>query len=524
MFGGFQNTKWKINMKQMSCLSNSIIRNTIALLIGKTNTSLKIFCIALALCVLPTYAAAPEPVLPAGLRMVEQQDEFLLVAGDEGQGICSSTGKLIIAPKFNDVRYVGDRLFSVAKYNDDGSTARWLLDDHGETIARLPEWARTDNRRFCEGLLNIGDSYSPTAFIDRKGQILPRFDQYVDVKEFSYGLAEASFENREGRWSGYVNHRGKMVIGPFLNCDLTKFENGMALVSVSPPRGKPKVGVVSSTGTFILPLIYESVSPMAGGKYVVRENNKSTIIDARGKVFVKFPPNCTSVQPPEKWDKNTWIVCGFSTDTARKTHSAGGEVKWGYCDINGKVVISPRFSSCYPFIGNRAIAYKGVSDREQVCGIIDRKGNWIVEPKYQYISMSDETHWTLGPLSSPDKKNADAGSNPYTAFDKVLRDYNLIGMSVVELEKHMGKLESPPYLEPSTTIGEKAAIMNLTPNATCGSGSFTLQIAFDANDKITGWRVTGGGLVSDSQPWITENVVVEDERKGFQLANLIPKP
>ena len=510
-------------MKQMSCLSNSIIRNSIALLRAKADKSMKMLSLALTLCVLPTYAAAAEPVLPAGLRMVEQQDEFILVSGDEGQGICSPTGKLIIAPKFNDVRYVGDRLFTVAKYNDDGSTARWLFNDHGEKIARLPEWARTDNRRFCEGLLNIGEDYSPTAFIDRKGQLLPGFDRYTDVKEFSYGLAAASFDSREGRWSGYVNHRGQMVIGPFLNCDLTKFENGVAVVSVSPPRGKPRVGVVSSTGSFILPLKYESVSPMVGGKYVVRENNKSAIIDASGKVFVKFPANVTIVQTPEKLDKDTWIACGFGGDATRKTYPLRAGAKWGYCDTTGKVVITPRFSSCEIFKGNRAVAHMAVNDTEHVSGIIDRKGNWVVEPKYQYISLTDEKHWTLGPLYTPDKKVADAGSSRYIAFDKLLRDYNLIGMPLVELEKHLGKLENPPYLEQSTTIGVKAAIMSLTPHAMCGSGSFTLQIAFDANDKITGWRVSGGGLVSDSQPWITENVVVEDESKGFQLANLIPK-
>ncbi len=462
-----------------------------------------------------------QPILPAGLSQLEKQDEYIVVAGNDGQGICSPTGRLIIPAKFDIVRYVGDRLFSVAKYRDDGSTAWWLLDEQGQVVAKLPEWTRTDNRRFCEGLLNIGDDFSLTAFINRQGKVVPNFDQYTDVKEFSCGLAAASYQDHEGRWSGYVNHQGKIVIGPFKEATLSKFENGLAVVGSYPPEGQPRFGVVSSTGKFIIPMKYDSASPKIEGKFVVSQNGRYMVLNADGTVYFKFPPDCTTVQPPDKWGKNVWIACGFGGVT-NKNGSIKTPAKWGYCDLNGKVVMPPRFSSCAPFIGNRALAFMSNEAGEQACGIIDRSGKWIVEPKYQWISLTDETRWTLGPLQRAKESFADAGSNRAVVFDKLLRDHNFIGMPLTELEKLLGKLEKSSYRQQPTKIGVTSVGISLTPNSHCGTGSSALQFALDANDKVTGWRIYGGWGM-DSQPWITENVVLEYENKGLQLANLIPK-
>ncbi|HIA52391.1 MAG TPA: WG repeat-containing protein [Candidatus Melainabacteria bacterium] len=456
-----------------------------------------------------------EPDLPTGLRSLDRQDEYLIVDGPGGRGVCSTSGNLLIPANFGDIRYVGDDLFAARNYRDDGSTAWWLLNSKGQTVAKLPDWTRIDSNRFCEGLLSIGDSYSPTAFIDKSGKIVLNFDQYTDVKNFSEGLAAASYSDRNGRAFGFVDHRGKMVIGPFKNGEVTKFENGLAVVS-SFEGGKLKSGVVSSKGKFIVPMIYDGLSSIGDGKFWAHRDNRVVFLDSQGKVLVKLPDDCTSASPPDKFEPTTWIACGFGGKVNKS-------INWGYCDMKGKVVISPRFPLCSSFKGNRAVAYTKNGRDGQVCGVIDRQGNWVVEPKYRYISIIDDSHWSLGELATGEvAKVANKRFERALNFQQVLKDGDLIGMPLLQFEELVGKVDSPSYLPKATKVGVKISQLVLV-DSMCGPGSVVMQVATDENDKITGWRALEGGITSGSQPWITENVFLEDSRKGLQLGNLVPK-
>jgi len=467
-----------------------------------------------ALLAAENIADAKDPVLPDGLTLLEKQDEFLVVLGPEGQGVCSPSGVVVIPARFDQINYVGDHLFAVAKFRDDGSTARWLFNAHGKVVAKLPEWARVDQRRFSEGLLSIGEEYSLVAFINKQGKLLPNFDLYTDVKEFSCGLAAATLSDRRGRWSGFINHQGKMVIGPYKDRDLSNFENGVAVVNEYVDK-KYRSGLVSTSGKFVMPMKFGSISSIGNGKFWVTHSGHIQFFDSAGKLFIDFPRDCTSASPPDKFEKNTWIACGFGG-------TLNNSLKWGYCDMHGKVVMSPRFPVCFSFIGNRAVACAKLHDN-LACGVIDRKGNWLVKPKYQGVVIVDDSHWKLDNEIPADGKFVNAGSFRDVVFEKLLRDNDLIGMTFGELEKVLGKLDSPAYLEQKSKIGVKVVMFNLNPGAMCGSGSRTLLFAFDQSDKVTGWRIMGGGYEAGSQPWITENVVAENESKGLVLGNLIPK-
>lgn len=502
----------------MSCLSNIIIHNLPAILRGSLFSYLTASLVAIAATTLPTLGdEVKEPVLPSGLTLLTREGGYNIVNGPDGHGLCSESGKLVIPARFNQIRFVGDQRFVAQAFQDDGSTRCWLFDGKGRVISRLPDWTYLSDRQFHEGLLNIGDSYSPTAFVDLKGNVLPNFDKYTDVLEFSNGLATASISNREGRGTGFINHQGKMVIGPFKNGEVSKFENGLAVVSSSPAVVKPKYGIVSTSGKFVVPMTYDAISAIGNGKFWAHKNNRVWILDSSGKVFIQFPRGCTSAAPPDKFEKNTWIACGF-----------GGKInqslKWGYCDVAGKIVMSPRFAAAESFIGKKAVAYEKLSGIGLACGVIDRQGNWVVKPKYRSIALIDDNHWNLGevatgrePAGVPNARSARA-----LIFQEVMQNHDLIGMPLNQFEELVGKLESPPYLNQTSEIGVKTA-QTVLVDSMCGPGSVVLNLAFDSNDKITGWRVLEGGVVSHSQPWITENVVLDDPQKGLQLSNLVPK-
>lgn len=510
-------------MNRLSCLSNSIIHNALAPYRVKSVLCLNAFFVVLSSSVLPNIAAETEnaePVVPPGLTQVEKQDDYMVVSGSDGQGLSDLKGKLIIPAKFDGIRYVGDRLFAVQKYRDDASIAWWLFNDKGEVVSKMPDWTRIDYKRFQEGLLNIGDSYSPTAFIDKQGKVAMNFDMYIDVKEFSDGLAEAYYNDREGRWGGYINHQGKMVVGPFKDVELSKFEKGRARVTVYPPKGNPKSGVVTTSGKFLLPLKYERLTQFDDGLYLVSEAGKLKILDADRRVILIFPEQCTDVSMPDKLEKSAWIACGFGIAGNRRGPLGKVVAKWGYCDINGKVVMSPRFAYALSFKKNRAVAFTSNDVDNQVCGVIDRQGRWIVAPKYKYISLSDAGTWSLGPLATTVGKFSSPDVNRTAVFRDLLRVHDFIGMHLSALEKVLGKVEISPW-EQKSTIGVKTVHFVLSPGG-C-TGSTLLQFAFDADDKVVGWRLMPGGGLSHSQSWITENVICEDEKKGLEMGNLAPK-
>lgn len=64
--------------------------------------------------------------------------------------------------------------------------------------------------------------------------------------------------------------------------------------------------------------------------------------------------------------------------------------KWGFKDENGDKIIAAKFDDANDFINERAIVT--VKDKK---GIIDTKGNYILEPTYEYIDDEKEGHFKL---------------------------------------------------------------------------------------------------------------------------------
>jgi hypothetical protein len=63
----------------------------------------------------------------------------------------------------------------------------------------------------------------------------------------------------------------------------------------------------------------------------------------------------------------------------------GEEVKWGYADRDGTVIIDPQFDYCRPFREDRAAIQ--ISKK---WGFVDRSGSIVIEPKYYYAQDFSE--------------------------------------------------------------------------------------------------------------------------------------
>ncbi len=66
--------------------------------------------------------------------------------------------------------------------------------------------------------------------------------------------------------------------------------------------------------------------------------------------------------------------------------NAGFSLNYGYADQQGNMVIEPQFSRAQPFYDcGTAI----VADQNGRAGLIDKEGNYLVEPKYEYLNYSE---------------------------------------------------------------------------------------------------------------------------------------
>lgn len=470
-----------------------------------------------------TNPIAYQSVLPSGFTVQSEKDGIIIAHGGEGTAAFNTAGKLLIPRGFGQLSYVGEQLFVASKFQDDGTTNCFLLDRHGRLVAKLPSWTRVDNKQFCEGLLNIGEDFSPTAFINRQGKVLKNFDQYIDVKEFSCGLAAASYDGRDGRWSGYINHDGIMTIGPYRNTDLTKFENNVAIATFNPDKAKSYSRLISNTGKFLLPLKYDYLGERGDGTYLGQRAGSYVVLRPNGSIIAKFPAGCTDITQPDKLDKNALFGCGFGGTVQRKSGIGKVGSKWGYCDLTGKLVIPARFAFAQAFNGEKGVAYISADDKSTKCGVIDRKGKWITPPKYESFSVDAKGNYVPGSISrSEDGQVVPTDRNRAEVFESLLRKHNFIGMPLPEVQGLLKGLQS--YLSNSPSpFGERSISFSLTPNAFCGTGSSSIELSFDKNDLLIGWRANHGGISNNNVNLVTENVIVEDSSKGFIFGNLAPK-
>ncbi|MBK8953756.1 MAG: WG repeat-containing protein [Chitinophagaceae bacterium] len=160
-------------------------------------------------------------------------------------------------------------------------------------------------RQFSEGMAAVMN-YGYYGYVNKQGdEVITAL--YDDAEDFSEGLAAV-----KGQWEGgfstfaYINKEDRTVIIPASKTEAIEwaysFRNGRAVIS----RGKEKVGMIDKKGNEIIPCMYDEVGEISDSMIAVK------MID-----------------------------------------------KWGYCDINGKLIISCRFEEAHSFYEGEALVKSG---------------------------------------------------------------------------------------------------------------------------------------------------------------------
>jgi hypothetical protein len=214
----------------------------------------------------------------------------------------------------------------------------------------------------------------------------------------------------DGKTYQYFNDKGEVAVKPEKDVKETfTFSDGLALAGVETGDGM-RYGVLDTKGKLAIPPIYLHATMFGDGlAWVVEPNGAPKAINTRGKEIFTM--------------SDAEYVMAFSEGVAPFAKVVDGELLFGYVDKKGNVVIEPAWPGAFPFSnglaavgtdeenewgyinhkGEMAIAaqfylgsmftdegYAAVATSKDLRGVIDKKGTFVVNPKYQEVKLDGD--------------------------------------------------------------------------------------------------------------------------------------
>jgi bifunctional DNA-binding transcriptional regulator/antitoxin component of YhaV-PrlF toxin-antitoxin module len=255
-----------------------------------------------------------------------------------------------------------------------------FVDETGRLVIP-PKHAFTRYESFREGLAKYTDR--GWGFIDRRGQVvIPA--QYTETGNFSEGLAFVAGVERQ-RY-GYINKTGELAI-PYQFKYASDFHEGLALVILRDVQ----YAFINRTGKVVLQSrSWQGVDHFSEGLAAVRlsiTNNhvyrgyqelKYGFIDRSGRVVVS-----PQFDRAEKFSEGRALIGQVIDDKSRSRDGIyGGPLRVGFIDPTGQVVIKPVYVDGKVFSEGLAAVAVMTADKKKVWGYIDRDGRMVITPQF----------------------------------------------------------------------------------------------------------------------------------------------
>lgn len=214
---------------------------------------------------------------------------------------------------------------------------------------------------FSEGVAKLTNENNLYGFIDSSGNYVIE-PQFEDARDFHEGLACVKKNNLYG----FIDRKGNVVID-FQYSYGGDFIDSLALVAKG-EVGAHSWGWINRNGETVIPFSYTYALPFKRGEkytFVQPGNWAWTIIDRNDKSPCKG--GFYNVD-------NLEYYIGFSDGL---TPVIDENLLFGYVDETCSLVIPHQFEVAFRFNEGMAPAVKNGK-----VGLIDKKGNWVFEPKY----------------------------------------------------------------------------------------------------------------------------------------------
>jgi hypothetical protein len=267
-------------------------------------------------------------------------------------GFIDQTGRMVIEPKFQFAYAFSEGLAAVRFSN------RWhFIDDEGD-IEIDGMGSFQELRSFKNGLAPIRIQ-GRWGFINTRGEVVinPRFRSVTSFSEDRSFVRSLDFRN----WF-YINKEGvelkaDLAANGMDEHENTDFKNGRALV-----KDQNMYGYLNDKIETVIPINYADAKVFSDNLAAVKISDRWAYISTDGSIALN----------PQYIAANV-----FSQGMAAVRQASNS---FGYINTDGKMVISEQFDEAMTFSEDRAVVR--LNDRY---GVIDKTGNWIVEPTYEQI-------------------------------------------------------------------------------------------------------------------------------------------
>ena len=179
-------------------------------------------------------------------------------------------------------------------------------------------------------------------------------------------LYSALTNTKNGEVYGYIDEKGNFIMEPRFDIAYDFNKKSLAIVSE-----KGHDGLINVEGEYIVPPIYDSISPFKEGKAVFTQNSKMGVMDEEGRVITK---------------KFYSIIGNFNEGRAVVGESKSAGYRYGYIDSEGNEIIPLKYESADDFKDGRAL----VKLKENKYALINKHGEVLKAYDYYLVSSYDD--------------------------------------------------------------------------------------------------------------------------------------
>lgn len=335
-------------------------------------------------------------------------------------------------------------------------------------------------------------------FIDSTGEFIIK-PQFKEVSEFNmYGIAEVITD--EG--ISFIDSKGNLLVKPIL----TNNSNDNAFYDMTYGgniiiNGKNNINYVySPEGTLLLGTkmnIQNAYDKLISFKDFVKDKYLFGFIDFKGHIVVSAKYSYVGVSTNGAYYGNSGYEDGnvetyfneygdiipaskSSTDSFKLVYSDGlasyldsKTNLYGYKNVSGQVVISPKFASADSFIDGFAYVTIKADEYSEKNVIIDRKGKGVFEYNgYEYLTNLGNGLF-LGGSTKKTIIDAKTGKTfPSDIFNVVKLDDNIICVSEMNktyfIDSNMNKINTLPTFEGLGDVSIQGDILKVSTNKVTG--------------------------------------------------------
>lgn len=286
---------------------------------------------------------------------------------------CSSTSRETVSTDDEEINEDRPSLYPAYIYEE--NEMRWgYINNKGEFVIKPQFSAAAD---FDTQRLAIIQKDSMYGVINESGKYIVQ-PVYQYIRGIDSGVIVA-IKGDDGAHT-IINIHGEEVVQ--INGYVDRFSQGLALFTDSVDWKNQRYGYIDTKGQVVIKPQYISGTPFKDGKALVKLDEKSfAVIDQKGNVLNTLYEN---------------IVGEISEDVVIYRNESTN--KEGYMTLDGKKLTEAVFLEARPFINSYAQVMIYDEWKNYMWGLINKNGEFVVEPKYRGIKLVDEGIYAVNNL------------------------------------------------------------------------------------------------------------------------------